>query len=97
MRRFFRGGNTYEVLAARKRAKTRGRAPAIHTAAPEKHTTHLRELPLLLAIVRPALVEPINVSHDLRRPHHLGQWGIAAASQEQLKQAVRWTRVGGRR
>lgn len=37
----------------------------------------LGELSLLLPILRPASVDPVDVSHELRRLHHLRQRAIA--------------------
>lgn len=55
--------------------------------------SHLGELPLLLAVVRPAAVEPVNVPHQLRRPHHLRQRRAAVPGGGDTRGAA--TRGGG--
>lgn len=50
-----------------------------------RNVAHLGELSLLLAVLRPASVDPVNVSHELRRLHHLRQGCVAVIARQDIK------------
>ena len=50
-----------------------------------RNVAHLGELSLLLAVLRPASVDPVNVSHELRRLHHLRQGRVAVIARQDIK------------